>query len=445
LTIELWDLTTRKGLCVLPVARQVRSLAFSPDGKVLAVGDGDGNLLLYQVATPGSPPKACKAHEFPLLSLTFSTDGQTLATGSSDMRSIRLWNVADGTPRPETFAGQVGDVWSLAFSPDGTRLASGTRDGPIRIWNLANRGAPELVEEQVDSHEYGNFIFSPDSKWMAAGCTGNLVKVWEVATSRLETILTNATYVVAFSNDSKSLLVSTGPSMPHWESLESPSARPIPPYRGQVNTLCAVDLTADRRVAALGLQSGEIQVLEIESGRPTGTALHPHRGAVRSLALSPSGSILASGGDDKELVVTDLRTGSVLGRSFEHKGSVCAVAISPDGTLLASGCSAETLKFWQLSNISTGSTASISYHKSVIRTLAFSPDGATLASGSEDKTVRLWSVRLHREVASFKLYDHVRLVVFSPDGNTLAAVTDGGTLRVFRAPSLREADEFPRQ
>ena len=51
-----------------------------------------------------------------------------LATGSSDMRSIRLWNVADGTPRPETFAGQVGDVWSLAFSPDGTRLASGTRD-----------------------------------------------------------------------------------------------------------------------------------------------------------------------------------------------------------------------------------------------------------------------------------------------------------------------------
>jgi len=279
---------------------------------------------------------------------------------------------------------------------------------------------------------------------MAAGCTGNFVKVWEVATSRLKTILTNSTYVVAFSNDSKSLLVSRGANTPHWENLESPSARPIPPYWGQVNTLCAVDLTADRRLAVLGLQSGEIQLLEIESGHPARTALRPHRGSVRSLALSPSGNILASGGDDKELVVTDLRTGSVLGRSSEHKGSVCAVAISPDGTLLASGCSAETLKFWQLSNISTGSIASISYHKSVIRTLAFSPDGCTLPSGSEDKTVKLWSVRLHREVASFKLFDHLRLVAFSPDGNTLAAVTDGGTLRVFRAPSLREADEFPR-
>jgi WD40 repeat protein len=120
---------------------------------------------------------------------------------------------------------------------------------------------------------------------------------------------------------------------------------------------------------------------------------------------------------------------------------VFGVAISPNGQTLASGCGSETIKLWNLANVSTGSLASISYHSSVVRTLAFSVDGRTLASGSEDNTVKLWNLATRRQVASFKYEAHVRLVAFSPDGNALAIITDTGTLRVLRAASIEEAQQ----
>jgi WD40 repeat protein/serine/threonine protein kinase len=446
--IQLYNVRTGKLQRQFPVDCQIRSLIFSPDGSVLAVGDGKGYLLLWNLRDPENPPLVRKAHDSPVLSLAFSPDGKTLATGGADLAGIHLWNVADGTPKSRVFRGQIGDAWSLAFSPDGRNLASGTRDDVVRVWDLEKPEPLEIVEENVFAHEYGNFVFSPDSRFMAAGCTGavNKVEVWEVASLRRHAVFTNMTYVVAFSGDGRRILVSTSGGVPHWENLDSTAAaREIPSYRGKLEDMTAVDLTPDRTVSALGLRSGVIGLFEIESGRPVGPALQLHQDAIRSLAFSPDGNILASGGDDKGFFVSDLRTGKEVGHSFEHKGSVCAVAISPDGQTLASGCAAETVKLWHLTSITNGSIASFSYHKSVIRTLAFSPDGRTLASGSEDNTVKLWSVPMRKEVASFKLEAPLRLVLFAPDGNALATVTDRGSLRIYRAPDMRQADEMARQ
>lgn len=440
LAIRLWDVAARKELPRLPANRQIRCFEFSPDGKALAIGDGDGNVILWHLTSRENPPIAFKAHEFPVLSLAYSPDGRIIATGSSDKNSIRLWEVSTGAPKAKTFPGQVGDVWSLAFSPDGRQLASGTRDGPIRIWTLAESEAGEIVEEHLHADNYGNFIFSPDSKTMAGGCANHTVKIWDVATLTVKIVLTNATYVVAFSKDGKSLLVSTEGGTPQWRNADVQTAQPVPRYAGNLDQMISVDLSPDRRVAALGLANGWIQLWSIESGQPVGSPWEGHLGDVRSLAFSPAGDKLASGGIDKSVLVWDVKTGKRLALSREHKGSVCAVAISPDGKTLASGCGAETIKLWDLDNVSTGSLVSISYHKSVIRTLAFSPDGKTLASGSEDKRLKLWNLASRREVASFKHDGQLRLVLFSPDGNTLASVTDQGTLRVFRAAQLQEAD-----
>jgi WD40 repeat protein len=417
----------------------VRACEFSPDGKVLALGDGEGNVVVWNLAARDN--KVFRAHAFPVLSLSFSPDGHMLATGSSDEDSIRLWDAATGLAKPKILAGQVGDVWSLAFSPDGNYLASGTRDGPIRVWNLAESDVGETVFERLHADEYGNFIFSPDSKLMAGGCADHMVRIWDVTTLKVRAVLSKASYVAAFSKDSQSLLVSTMDGTPEWRQIETQTSRPLPRYEGDIHRVVSVDLSPDRRIAALGLPNGSIQLVEIETGRFLGDPLQGHEGAVRSLAFSPSGEKLASGGSDKAVMVWDVKTRKRLEMCAEHKGGVFGVAISPDGNTLASGCGAETVKLWNLATISTGSLVSISYHKSVIRSLAFSPDGKTLASGSEDNTVKLWNVALRREAASFKHEAHLRLVLFSPDGNTLASVTDKGTLRVFRAMPLKESEE----
>ena len=332
----------------------------------------------------------------------------------------------------------VGSVWSLAFSRDGLRLASGSRDAPVKIWTVKEEEVRDSVTD-LYSREWGNFTFSPDSKLIAAGCKDQTVRVWAVETLEEKASLPGATFAVVFSRDGKSLLVSSLNETPAWWDLETKTKKPLPSYSGRMQgRVPCVDLSPDRRTAALGFDNGDIQLLEIDSGR-VAADFHAHDGGVGSVAFSPSGDRLVSGGRDKSVAVWDTRTQSKLCSSPEHRGSVCAVAVSRDGTRLASGCNANTIKLWNPDDM-TKSLASMSYHKSVVRTLAFAPTGETLASGSEDNTVKLWSVASHLEVGSFKLDDHVRLVGFSPDGNHLAAVTDKGTLRLFRAVSLQQAD-----
>src|SRR6185503_6865366 len=230
LAIRLWDLGMRRELPSLPENRQVRCLEFSPDGTVLAVGDGNGVVKLWKIVTRDFIQ--ISAHESPVLSLAFSPDNQFLATGSADRHSIRLWKVRDGEPVPRTFSGQVGDVWSLAFSPNGRLLAVGSRDSPVRIWGLNDSVVGETVPDRLHADEYGNFCFSPDGRLMAGGCADNKVRVWEVATLDVRGILGNATYVAAFSKNGRELLVSTKDGVPQWWNFESQTTRPIPGYNG---------------------------------------------------------------------------------------------------------------------------------------------------------------------------------------------------------------------
>ena len=279
---------------------------------------------------------------------------------------------------------------------------------------------------------------------MAVGCVGEKVKVYETATLKPKAELTKKAFVAAFSADSKSLLVADLNGTPHWQDVKTLATRPVPGYEGNIHRVEAVAVSPDRRTAALGLPEGTIQILEIETGKPLVPPLNGHEGPVRSLAFSPSGDVLASGGSDNYVKLWDVKTRQCLGACSEHKGNVFGVTISPDGKTLASGCGAETIKFWNTANVKTGAVVSLSYHKSVIRTLAYSPDGKTLASGSEDKTVRLWNVALHAEVARLKQDAPVRLVVFSPDGRTLATVTDSGAVRIFRAVGIGEMEDDAR-
>ena len=435
LGIQLWEVQTRRELRFLPVNREIRSLQFSPDGRTLAVGDGDGVIWRWDMATFESVTN--RAHEQPVLSLAFSPDGQTLASGGSD-ECIKLWNLAAQTQTRRTFRGQLGAVWSLVFSPDGRRLASGSRDATIKIWEVAvTKAAPPITN--VLSHDWGNFAFSPDSKLMAAGCKDNTVRVWDVATQEEKAVLHRVSYIVAFSKNGKSLLASTRDEVPEWRDLATQTVKPLPSYHGILEgRVPCVSLSPDRQRVALGFNSGDIQILEIATGRIVAT-FHAHDGGVGSVMFSPRGDKLVSGGRDKSVAVWEVQTQKKLQSSPEHRGSVCAVAMSSNGSMLASGCNANTIRFWNADDL-TQLLPSVSYHESVIRTLCFAPDGKTLASGSEDNTAKLWSVRSHLEVASFKFDDHVRLVSFSPDGNHLAVVTDHGTLTLIHAASLEQAD-----
>jgi len=435
--IELYDLETQTVLGPIQRQGELYSLLFTPDGKMLITGWGDGSILFSEIR--GTNVLKILAHKLPVLSLALSADAKTLASGSSD-EGIQLWELPSGELKPQFTLGQFGDVWSLAFSRDSQHLAAGGRNTVITICDLRQPPVPDDAHD-LSPKNWGNFTFSPNSKLMAAVCKGDVAKVWETDSLRLVTTVANVGYVMVFSPDSKMLLVTDSRNVPFWWNLETNARIPLPP-RGVAGVACA-DISSDRRWGILGHENGMLQLLDIEAGEEI--AMWPaHEGGVLSVKFSPDAKQIISGGRDRSIAIWDSASHKkVASNPGEHRGAVCGLAYSQIADRIASGCGADMIKIWNPADLSKA-LASMPYHKAAIRALDFSLDGKTLASGSEDKTVRLFSVPLSQEIAMLVMESPVRLVLFSPDGNTLAIVTDSGTLRLLRATTFDRADALAR-
>lgn len=170
--------------------------------------------------------------------------------------------------------------------------------------------------------------------------------------------------------------------------------------------------------------------------------LGAHTGAVYAVAVSPDGDTLASGSEDKSVllwVAGELLPGRPKGTRLKaplmgHRAGVRCVAFSSDGKNLASGDAQGVIILWDLR--SHGPRAVVKGHSDGVLCLQFSPDGGTLASGSKDGTIKLWDLtdprQDPRERATLRGHGGpVNCMAFSPDGKTLASGSDDSTITLW--------------
>ena len=207
-TVRIWD--TRTGEEAMPPLRsndgKVSSVAFAPDGQRVASGRQGKVVHVWSIVTGRETLPPLRGHSDRINSVAYSPDGKLIASGSDD-KTVRLWNSETGQ-HVSVLKGHTDEINEIVFSPNGRLLASVSKDQTVRLWN-SHTGEP-VGDPLIGLENTGRCLgFSPDGKWLAAGSeTDCRIRLWDMETLELTpAIITGRCHVVtlAFSSDGSQL------------------------------------------------------------------------------------------------------------------------------------------------------------------------------------------------------------------------------------------------
>lgn len=306
------------------------------------------NRVLPNVSPPKIPKWNCthtlSGHTNIIYSVAFSPNGMVVASGSDD-KTIKIFRVQNGQ-EIVTLNGHTNSVYAVAFSPDGELLASSSHDQTIKLWRM--KDGKEIRTLKGHNHSVYSVVFSPDGEILASSSWDTTIKIWRIKDGQEVRILkghNSLVYSVAFSPNGQLLASSSwDKTIKIWRVQDG---KLIHTLKGHQDWVRCVAFSPDGELIASGSHDKTIKIWWAKNGQEIMT-FQGHAWYVDCLAFSPDGETIASG-SNQTIKIWRVKDGEEICKLMEHTNSVYSVAFSPDGECLTSGSSDKTIKIWQKS------------------------------------------------------------------------------------------------
>jgi WD40 repeat protein len=436
------DALARLGTRRLRHGNFVSALAISPTEKIAASGDGDGELVLWDLTT------------------------------GKELRRANL----DKLPRNrQLMGGQLMAATCLAFAPDGKTVAA-VYSNRVSLWESATFKqikSPQAKDPDAPDMGCQAAVFSPDGKWLAVFGNTNLIELLPLnqdnKAEKFEA-LQGPISAVAFSPDGTFLAAGDNGAIRLWDRATGKQVGKFRRHGGIVNALA---FSPDGKLLASGGEDQSIRVWNVASGAEERRFGHPvTRPATQHflanynltnamVAFSPdSRELISSVRSDRFIRRWDLASGKELGTYEGHQDGSTCVALSRDGKTLLAGAEDSCLRVWDVADgkdLFPGRG-----HRGRVFNVAFAADGKTLLSAGRDNVIRVWDVAElarvpgaapksgdfgYKELSHFGAdADRIGLIAFCADGKTLATARhDDEAIQVWNADTGKLARELSRK
>jgi COMPASS component SWD3 len=309
--------------------------------------------------TPSAKPVrlTLSGHKAPVRAVAISANGQSIASGDDD-KTVKLWDALTGKLLFD-LNGHVQNIKSVAFTPDGTTLVSSDTE-TIKLWNTKTG---QLIRT-ITAHKNGVFaaIVTPDGQTLVSTGADNTIKLWNIKTGKLQRSLKAEAHVLAVSPDSKTLFSGgeNGGKIRIWNLATGKQLRTLTPPRPkdafnpeqQASGAISLAISPDGQTLISGgyddsFQSTPLQQTDgknlktwnLKTGKLISNVSIGGAG-VDTLAISPNGKVFVAGGLGSEVVLRDIKTSKVIVTQKGHAGGIYGLAFSRD----------KSVKVWQLTH-----------------------------------------------------------------------------------------------
>ena len=468
----LWDLETEQslpfpgGLTSVPVA------SWSLDGTTLAAAGPEGDLVLARFPDGAETTRI----RFPatVRHLAFSPDGRYLAIAGGNL--ARVWDVtSQAFATPELLHPSV--VTALMFHPRGRSLATGCQDDLARLYAVPGDSGKPLWPPVPHSRpagvpEYYPVFSSPprfveDGQGLVTYDSKKVFRVRDVATgvvlrrvdspglsgrSPTQDAQNPTSFAAIEVSPDGRYLACVGYQSPRVRLFEARTGQPVGPVLDHQNTVFSVTFSPDSRMLATGSTDNNVRLWAVPGGGPLARPLDLHR-TVKSVAFAPDGRSLVT--QDGDLLRLWALPGTAVPVSrVSVDGGESVPVVSPDGALMiATGMTyapSSGVQSTRPLRVSTGEPVGPALRPGgKILDATFSPDGRSVAvvnarhgESAEGQDVQVWDWASGRREWRGELPSEPRSLAYRPDGRRLAVLCGGGELVVFDALTGRETNRW---